>query len=264
MTPTITFCTLVRNREWVLPYFLDGIKSIDYDKSKIDILFVVNNSTDNSEKILKHFRLENKESYNSIRVKTIDMRGQPEDSRQLNRIENYHYIAKLRNDLLSMVKNTDYVFSIDSDIIIRQPEILQQLISHQKDICSALICNGFIFNPNVYFNYFNTGKYSDKTGFSSITKNVIKNMMNKNEILFESDLTGAIYLLSKKVYKHPFIKYGFTKFGEDLFFCKCAKVQRFKLYTDISLYQYHIMSKEILQKYIDNELELPYNIVVKK
>jgi GT2 family glycosyltransferase len=75
--------------------------------------------------------------------------------------------------------------------------------------------------------------------------------------LFESDLTGAIYLISKEVYKNPNIKYGYTQYGEDLYWCITAKQQGYKLYTDITLYQQHIMSEEILQKYLDKTLEIP-------
>lgn len=82
--------------------------------------------------------------------------------------------------------------------------------------------------------------------------------MNKENIHFYMFFAPAIYLISKKVYKDKDIKYGYNRYGEDAYFCECARNKGYKLFTDISLFQYHIMNKEILQKYLDKTLEMLY------
>ncbi len=254
--PTITIACPVRNREWVLPYYLDHITKLTYPSNKIFLLFILNNSTDSSQIILENFKKTNFHKYNSIKIKTLNFKEQPDDCRTLNRLENYSFLAELRNYITSLV-NTDYLFSVDSDILITNVDVIERLLSHKKNIVSGLICNGFIQYPEKPFNRFNTGRFNKE--YKSLTLNIIKNMLKNNEILYESDLTGAICLISKEVYKNPNIKYGYTSFGEDLFWCKCANNQGYKLYTDITLYQQHIMSEEILKKYLDKTIEIPYN-----
>jgi len=254
---TITIGVLCRNRQWILSHFLKGIQSINYDKLKINLLFILNNNTDNSEEILTKFKSENYTNYNKIEIKTKDFKDQPEDNRKLKRLENYVYISKLRNYMVSLIKNTDYFFSIDSDIIITDFEILNKLISHKKDIVGALICNGYIINSKNPFKYYNTG-YCNNMKFKSITNSIIRRMLEKDELLFESDLTGAIYLISKKIYQNPNIKYKETFLGEDFYWCQCAQKEGYKIYTDISLYQSHIMSKELFEKYLKNPFDKKY------
>jgi glycosyltransferase involved in cell wall biosynthesis len=59
------------------------------------------------------------------------------------------YFAEIRNTWLQMRdKKDDYLFSVDSDILI-PPESLKQLLSHKLPIVSMLLANGPIGDPYI-------------------------------------------------------------------------------------------------------------------
>jgi len=199
---TVTIGTLVRDREFVLPLFLEHIYKINYDKNKIDILFLVNNSKDNSYKILKEFKKKYINEYNSIRIEFKTFKNMPQDERTTKREKIYPFLAELRNMLWGLVNNTDYLFSVDSDILITNTEILNKLISHKKHVISGLICNGFQdFIKNPYDRY-NSGYFSSNEGWKSLSLAMINNLKRKQIDVIDVDLTGAICLFDKEIYQN--------------------------------------------------------------
>jgi GT2 family glycosyltransferase len=157
--------------------------------------------------------------------------------------EVYKGLAKLRNHLIHKT-TSDYVFSVDTDIMFGS-NILHKLLSHNKDMVSALICNGYmlkeICNPYIYPNVLN--RLNDAYIH-------LKDYEGKG--LIECDLTGAISLMSSKLVKSG-AEYGFSTFGEDAEFCNSAQKLGFKLYCDTSTKATHIMNKEYLDLYLKGE-----------
>ena len=46
----------VKDRDWILPNYLQSVLELDYPKELIDIYWIVNNSSDNSLLMLESFR----------------------------------------------------------------------------------------------------------------------------------------------------------------------------------------------------------------
>ncbi|MNV44745.1 hypothetical protein D3C71_1365140 [compost metagenome] len=65
----------------------------------------------------------------------------------------------------------------------------------------------------------------------------------KNKLL-EIDLTGAVYLVDRKVLEQG-VRYGFNFQGEDIYFCKEAQKLNFKIFCDTSIKPIHVMSNTI-------------------
>lgn len=254
MNKTITIGTLVRNRAWVLPYFLSHIENIDYPKNLIDCIFVVNDSTDNSLEILKQFKLKNEKLYNRIIIDVYN-RNAPIDVREIKTRDNYIYdhLATLRNYLMSKIK-TDKFLSVDSDILVPS-NIISNLISQDKEIISSLIYNGYLISPNSPWKYPNIMNVAThiKNGdqwmnvYAHIQNYYIKNAENlKEDKIIEVDLTGAVLLIDKEVFKKA--KYGYHSCGEDAIFCEEAKKLNYKIYCNIGLFSKHIMNESMLQR----------------
>lgn len=246
---TITIACPISNREDYLPYYLWNIIKQTYPKNLINIFFVTNNIKDNSIKILKNFKTKYKNEYNEIRLDNIDNNTVLDDTgnnRAVRNINNnvYTFLATLRN-YITKYTNTDYLFSVDSDIMIL-PDTLEKLYNWDKDVISALVCNGHVF-ASYYPN-----KNIDKYKYTNVLK---KNPMNlymhfrKSELkgLIEVDATGAVYLLKKEVYKH--CKYKADKQGEDIPFCKDVQKLKKKLYCDTSIKLPHCMTLDLLEEY---------------
>ena len=278
----------VRNRDWILPYYLRNLYNLNYDKSLISIYWLVNNNTDNSLKLLEEFKNEHKNEYANIEIEVLDASFMPEDDRATNRQKYiYYHLSNLRNKIIEKAKgmDIDYLYSSDCDILMSK-DTLTKLLSHNKDVVAALLYNGHHVGPqaetknvSVVLPQNNLGikiSISDskvvKNSISSNSKNndyaaqMYPNILNKtikgiykhiynyntnNKIgLIECDFTGASILISKKVCE--FAKYApDVIYGEDLPFCRCVQAKGYKLYCDCSAYVEHIQGIEFLEKYKD-------------
>lgn len=228
----------VRNRAWILPEYLKSIEGLMYLKSLISCCFILNDCEDNSKEILQAWKEKNKNKYNEIKILERNFNnpndygeiGQGRSKRGLPSRKKYIYktLAKLRNLLLqeASLSEVDYLFSIDSDILIN-PDVLTLLLSEQKDIIAALVHNG-----EVNYNFL---------PFSGGDRRVIPGR------LFDAKVTGAVYIISRQVFSNPVIQYTDHTKGEDCGFCESARDQGFKCWV-LAEKQRHIMYKEWLKE----------------
>lgn len=265
--PTISIVFPCRNRQEYLPVFLEHILAVDYPKKLISILAIVNDSSDDSEKILHKFKIENENAYNQIYIKRYDLGTPTYDSNryavikpkyiQSNGITKvlpqndthkvYKNLAKHRNSLMSKA-NSDYVFSIDTDIFFK-PDILKKLLSHDKDYVSGFICNGYIVEK---LNGKRAYDYSNAMYFDSHNNKHIHYSFDQTKGLVECSNTGAIFLISKKAYKSGAMFEGHA-LGEDFPFCQGLIRRGFKLYSDTDIKCSHAMDLNLLKKYKSGE-----------
>lgn len=248
---TITIAAPIRNREWILPLYLDRLINLDYPKKLIELFFVINDSTDSTQDILLAFQKKYAHLFRKIRFEIYN-RNVPMDNREQKVRTNYtyHHLSKLKNFIMSRVK-TDYLLFVDTDILIPS-DIINNLLKHNKDIVSGLIWNGYLLSPNKPYLYPNIMK-SDGRAYHHIVNHIVKNadadIFSSASALMKVDLTGAVILLSRKVYKS--IKYGFHPQGEDAYFCKMAQDKGFEIFCDLGIFCRHIMSEKLLREFID-------------
>ena len=141
---TITIASLIKNREWCLKDFLNGLmlQSRYYDPKLISFLFIVNDSVDKSLEILKEWKNLVKNDYDNIEIKIINFSN-------TDSIEHKWDDAKLRNmaymrDIcLQKLKNTDYLFMIDSDVILTKPDTLMHLVALQREVVYEVFWAGW-------------------------------------------------------------------------------------------------------------------------
>jgi len=176
----------------------------------------------------------------------------------------YSHLAEMRNIILNKSRNYDYLFSVDSDILLIDRNCLNKLLARDLDIVSSVIYNGYEFSPDKY-NKFTNGliKVGDTRLVPMVGNKNIGIKVNQSKYkhvkkrdipeLINLDLTGAVYLISNNVLKNKEIKYGFHIDGEDAFFCENAIKHKFKLYMDTGVYSQHIMTREWLQRFVDGE-----------
>lgn len=99
------------NREWSLPRVLDSILNLDFDRKRMRICFVDNESTDSTMKIIEEFRAKHGPEYESVVV--VVARSN---------------ISKARNIAFEKAKGTDYIFCLDSDILVK-PDTIGRLLA---------------------------------------------------------------------------------------------------------------------------------------
>lgn len=225
----------VRNRAWVLPEYLEHLRNLDYPKEKLAFKFILNDSTDESEKILNEFKENYQPEYRYIEIEKADF-GYPSDwgeDREKNKLNRFKYaykaLSKLRNLILATAwadLETDYLFQVDSDILVR-PDVLKRLIECGKDIVAALVVNKRNKLEQVFA--YNFTPLSD-------SRIIVP------DGLFEVKTTGAVVLISRKVFENISICYSPKDSGEDEGFCENARKQGFKSYI-LPVLQEHIMER---------------------
>jgi len=198
----------VRNRGWILQEHIDSLKS----QSGIDpeFFYVLNNSTDNTEQTLKK---------NDIRYIKHDIQYPTHDWTRGH--YSFQDLATVRNVFLEEFLKSDceYLFSIDSDIILRSHVSILDLILNDKDVISGLIKNSqTIFAHNI----------------------LIKGMQPRHIPLgtIPVDTTGAVYLIKREVIEAG-VRYGFHRYGEDYIFCEQASEKGFGIYCDTTVQALH-------------------------
>lgn len=235
MTPTVTIGCPVRNRAWNMKAYLLSLERTIYPQESIGFCFLVNDSTDETLEMLRDWKSKKEQNYKFIDIKEVNLGAIPDERTAATRREIYHHLADVRNRLLDMVqrRDTDYFFSVDSDILI-QHNTLAKLVGEDKDVCAALVHNDRNINrkwPNRFVNIMvaSNGQYKHYKDYP----------INDT---FEVDVTGAVYLISKSVYNT--IRYEWHKQGEDIGFCENAKRAGFKIYCNSELYCYHLMNQQ--------------------
>lgn len=243
--PTVQISAPIRNREKFLPYYLDNILNSDYPLKNITLYFLINDSKDQSEKILWQFKNTYSHLFNRIKIDKYN-RNVIEDQRttEVRMSAIYKHLAEMRNYLLQTNKS-DFYISIDSDIMIKK-DTIKQLVSRNVDICSALILNGYLYSPEspeIYPNILN-----------KLPNGTYKHIINyEKKGLLSVDFTGAIVAIKKDVTKNKYVKYNFNSQGEDEPFCSSAINQGYKIYCDTNCRCTHVMNEEFLDKYIRGE-----------
>lgn len=228
---TILLGCPVHNRGWILPLYLKHVYEINYPRRYIALCFIVNDSYDDSMKLLREFKDEHALEYKDIILKELNF-SMPMDIRQ-NRVEKkiYRRIADVRNAFLGCISDEDYVFSIDSDIMADENSMIR-LLSHNKDIISALVFN----DPDHHY-----------PNILNVKNGKIEHYFNfPCNSLFQVDITGAAYLIKSEICKK--VKYEYHILGEDVPFCLKAKTMGYELWCDSSVKCRHIMYPYMLNQ----------------
>lgn len=238
----IAITSLIKNREWILPDFLNKIMAIDYDKSKISLIFIDDYSNDNSLAILNRFNNQCKDLFeNIIIVEPNDYFSNNESSRILkDRNKLYEHLSGLRNKLIEkcIEIKVDYQLSIDSDILVSQ-DILNHLLNFKKDYIATIVLNDNHLKDK--FDYDNL-----KNRYINASQNINNNPIHfKNyelNNLYEVNMSGACYLISNKLFKFRFKNH---RFGEDSGYCEDI-IKEYKIYLETTLKSIHIMERKYL------------------
>lgn len=213
----------VRNRAWILPHFLQNLTALVYPPEQIEYCFVINDCTDETELILQEFahRFPARLLYDNSSRPGGWQRGSYQFSR----------LAELRNRLLEefLHSNCTYLFSVDSDIMV-PPATLQQLMQVDKDIVSALVCNGKEIGDDQFYNV-----------FKQVGERLIPIRDFPRHGIFPVDCTGAAYLIKRQVISAG-VRYNSHWGAEDIGFCKEAKQHGFAIFCHGAIECEHIMS----------------------
>jgi glycosyltransferase involved in cell wall biosynthesis len=245
--PTVLICSLVRNREWCLDKFLEGLYSLDYPKELLSFYFLLNDCKDNSLEIIKKWETKYGKEYGNVEI----------DVKYFNTPHTEHNwppevirnMIEMRNICMDKLGDNDYIFNIDSDIQITSRELLKHLIYLDKDVVSEVF-------------WTNWGKLHQKSlpnvwlkGHYEITPEFLDILTYKG--VYKVGGLGAITLISKRVIQKgvnysPVISLPSNIYMEDRNFCVRCSCLGIDLWAD-TFYPVRHMEKEEYE--INREIE---------
>ena len=240
----------IQNRGDVVDEYLEHIHELDYPRGDIYLMFYVNNSTDLTHLKLLDFKAKYGGEYFGCDVirqsKYFDTYSDNQDTRD-NR--DYQEFANIRNRLLVNVKEVmlvegiKYFMSVDSDILLKDKEIIQKLMSCNVDMVSVPVHNATLKSPNIvglnfeqyncmYFDVYKEKYYSMSLGQE----------MNNGK-LFEVHVTMACFLIKREALEKT--QYDSHEQGEDIPFCRMLWENGCRIYCMPGVHVKHLGSRII-------------------
>jgi len=252
MNKTVLVSCPVSNRDWILPYYLEHIKNINYPKHLIHIYWIVNNSKDDSLKMLQQFKLENNDQYASIEIALENSSTYFEDERTTETREKFTYswLSTLRNMVLrkTVKLGADYLFSCDCDILV-EPDIIKNLMEFDKSCISSLIYNGYELFGEDYYKFPNILKKDNQGKYKHIVNNYTANPSKcPKDKLVATDFTGACFLAKAETCSK--VEYKQMPQGEDGYWSEKMIEAGYELWCSPYNFSKHIMSIDWLNKYL--------------
>jgi hypothetical protein len=183
--------SLIRNRARILPDFLKRIESLHYPKKQIRIFFLLNDSTDSSEAILKDWK-ERNNSFSEIRIKKVFLDAPPDVHGRRYRVTRgiiFQNLAKLHNIEREEFLKSDanFFFGVDSDVLL-EPESLKILLSKKKDCITIPFALPEEETVGLWF-------YKGKSRWP-LSKTEIR---RRKQVFKVSAFSGGIWLFSRKL-----------------------------------------------------------------
>lgn len=222
----------IRNRAWVLPAYLMSLTQMDYDLSKLEFCFIINDCDDQTPDILEQFALRL-----PGRVSLI-INNQPHPGGHLRGWYSFARLAYLRNLLLGefLKSSCSYLFSVDSDILLPH-RALSILLEDRCDVVSALVCNGHEIGDVMIYNLLNR----DDSGNYRHLRDFPRNR------LFPVDCTGAAYLITREVIAEAGVRYSADRRPEDISFCEKVRQSGRRIFCDSRIEGTHLMRENVVE-----------------
>jgi hypothetical protein len=139
--PNVFLALLVKQKEAVLPLFLESLNDWDYPKENIFIYIRTNNNTDNTKQLLEEWIEEYGDKYKGLIYNSEDVPEKVEkyDVHFWNG-ERFRVLGKIRQESMNQALLTDceYYFVVDTDNFLF-PETLKELVKLNLPIVAPFL-----------------------------------------------------------------------------------------------------------------------------
>jgi hypothetical protein len=148
--PNVFLAILVKQKEAVLPLFLESLNNWDYPKENIYIYIRTNNNTDNTKELLEEWIGVYGSAYRGLTYNSEDV---PEKVEQYDvhfwNGERFRVLGKIRQESMNqaLLTDCDYYFVVDTDNFLF-PETLKELVKLDLPIVAPFLRYAVAFAEN--------------------------------------------------------------------------------------------------------------------
>lgn len=242
--------SLVRNRAKILEQTLRQLIKLDYDKQAIGCHFVVNDSTDESFKILQDFKRQYERQYRFIEVIEVNL-GTPPDLRSqthvqgdgqpfaFNRQPIYQALCELHNRLLDRLredKEAKYLFVVDSDTRLYSMALAELIKARRKVITTIQAVD---YGREKILGIWRWDEKRERN--VRIQPGELKDMPK----VFEVGIIGGTWLLSREIADKG-LRYEYIEGkAEQVSFCEKLQEVGYKIYALRDMVATHMMKDNL-------------------
>eukprot|EP00088_Acartia_fossae_P025449 TRINITY_DN26283_c0_g1_i2.p1 TRINITY_DN26283_c0_g1~~TRINITY_DN26283_c0_g1_i2.p1 ORF type:complete len:617 (-),score=139.72 TRINITY_DN26283_c0_g1_i2:196-2046(-) len=145
--PTVFITILVRNKAHVLPYFLSLLYNLNYPKDRIILYFKSHDNSDNSLEILEEWveKVNREHKYHSIIKELETCSGGCLLAGETSPVgwndAKFQHIMTVRQNALDLARFywSDYMWNLDSDVLLLNPDVLQDLVNANLPVVAPLL-----------------------------------------------------------------------------------------------------------------------------
>lgn len=235
--PTVLLAIIARNEEHNLPTFFAYIEQLDYPKNRISVYIQTDHNEDNTTGVLNAWSKNVKDSYHKITVSSNDGLKTYNDASTVNHWSplRYQQMMILRQNALDKARRewADYLFFVDCDNFLLNPNTLKALISKERTIVAPML--RLFDSKSGYSNYWGG---MDERGYYKRSPEYFPILRREMIGVFEVPMIHSTYLINMRVnttdklqYYPPLSNYN-GEWDDILVFAFSAKTADVKLHID--------------------------------
>lgn len=233
----------VYQRAWIMEDWFSCIENQSVPLSDIGFVFELGPGDEKTHEVIWDWQSRHPEvSLFDARVSELPNQRTHVEGQRRWKPDEYHRMVALRNSLLARVINykPERYFSLDSDILLENPNTLQRLYDH-GDKCDAV-------SPLCYMTPFDRN-FPNLMSWASLRKDRAVRIIGDypKMSMFKADVIMAAVMMNEKAYTAA--RYKYHRQGEDIGWSQDADQNDVSRYHDSSIYAPHIMHREMLKNY---------------
>lgn len=234
----------IYKRDWILKEWLKCIEGQTIPLSDIGFQFELGTDDSETHDILWEWQQAHPECFAfDARINAAENHAHHQEGQRSWRRDEYLRMVTFRNNLLERARTKlnqfDRYFSLDSDVLLKEPNTLEVLANHDKDVVS----------PLMYMTSDST-KFPNSMDWRSLGSSFVAKRNDLGHGLVKIDVPMAAIMMKPEVVDKT--NYIWHAQGEDIGFATQLYENNFESYIDYDLYCPHIMHRSQLQDYLKN------------
>ncbi|KAE8750935.1 hypothetical protein FOCC_FOCC002363 [Frankliniella occidentalis] len=151
--PTVMIAVLARNKAHTLPYFLTLIEKLVYPKSRISLWIRSDHNEDNTPDVLRDWISYAQKTYDYHSINSEILSSPPfrlgEETGPAHWTSlRFTHVIQLREEALETARQlwADFVWFLDSDVFITEPNALKELIAKDKVVAAPMLSSDGMYS----------------------------------------------------------------------------------------------------------------------